>query len=153
MLRTTKNKSAAIAKAIKRDLLADRPDKYEALKCVACGRGYMARPPSGDDSTRFCSTRCREAYDAGFPAWDKNVELNGHHQTPLLTGWSVIVGPPGTVGSNPWQSVIDASEKKRRKIEKRKNRENKAAKSKASKRAKYESTNGPSVHFKPRKAA
>jgi len=82
----------------------------------------MASLPSGDDSTRFCSTRCREAYDAGFPVWDESAELYGHRLTPPLTGWRVIAGPPGTVGSNPWQSVIDASERKRRKIEKRKMR-------------------------------
>jgi hypothetical protein len=104
----------------------------------------MASLPSGDDSTRFCSTRCREAYDAGFPVWDESAELYGHRLTPPLTGWRVIAGPPGTVGSNPWQSVIDASERKRRKIEKRKMRKNRVAKSKASRRASYESTDGPS---------
>jgi hypothetical protein len=66
----------------------------------------------------------------------------------------VVVGSPDVeIGSNPYQSVIDASEEKRRKIEKRKMRKNIAVKSKASKRANGESTNGPSVHFKPRKAA
>src|SRR5260370_42312103 len=115
MLRTTKNKTAAIAKAIERDLLTDRPGRYEAPKCVACGRGYMASLLSGDDSTRFCSTRCREAYDADFPAWDENVELNGHRETPPLTGMRVVVGPPGVeIGSNPYRPVIDASERKRR---------------------------------------
>jgi hypothetical protein len=89
----------------------------------------MASLPSGDDSTRFCSTRCREAYDAGFPVWDESAELYGHRLTPPLTGWRV---------------VIDASERKRRKIEKRKMRKNRVAKSKASRRASYESTDGPS---------
>jgi hypothetical protein len=78
----------------------------------------------------------------------------GHRLTPPLTGVRVVVGPPDVeIGSNPYQSVIAASERKRRKIEKRKKRENSAAKSKASKRENCESTNGPSVHFKPRKAA
>jgi hypothetical protein len=90
-------------------------------------------------STRFCSTRCREAYDAGFPAWDENTEMNGHRLTPLLTELRVVVGPPDVeIGSNPYQSVIAASERKRRKIEKRKMRDNSAAKSKASMRASYE---------------
>jgi hypothetical protein len=102
----------------------------------------MVSLPSGDDSTRFCSTRCREAYDAGFPVWDANAELHGHRLTPPLTDWRVIAGPHGTVGLNPWRSVIDASERKRRKIEKRKMRKNRAAKSKTSRRANCESTNG-----------
>jgi hypothetical protein len=106
-------------------------------------RPHSSPPPSGDDSTRFCSTRCREAYDAGFPAWDENAEMNGHRLTPPLTGLRVVVGPPDVeIGSNPYQSVIAASERKRRKIEKRKKRENRAAKSKASKCASCESTNG-----------
>ena len=105
----------------------------------------MAMPLSGDDSTRFCSTRCREAYDAGFPAWDENAELNGHRLTPPLTEMRVVVGQPDVeIGSNPYQSVIAVSEKKRAKIEKRKMRDNSAAKSKASKRENYESTGSPS---------
>jgi hypothetical protein len=126
-------------------------DEPLTFRPPACGRGYMAMPLSGDDSTRFCSTRCREAYDAGFPAWDKNTELNGHHLTPPLTGLRVIVGPPDVeIGSNPYQSVIVVSEKKRAKIEKRKKRENTAAKSKTSKRVSGVSgvqvTNKPLVH-------
>jgi hypothetical protein len=69
--------------------------------------------------------------------------MNGHRLTPPLTGLRVVVGPPDVeIGSNPYQSVIAASERKRRKIEKRKKRENRAAKSKASKCASCESTNG-----------
>src|SRR6266404_9252534 len=35
----------------------------EPAACFSCGRSYSR----GDG--RFCSTRCRSAYDAGFPAY------------------------------------------------------------------------------------
>jgi hypothetical protein len=61
-----------LARAIERDLLAERPRSAPTPECFACGRGYTPMPPSGDDSTRFCSDRCREAFDAGLP---RNVDL------------------------------------------------------------------------------
>jgi hypothetical protein len=59
--------------------------------CFLCGKSYSPQPPTGDDSTRFCSAKCREAYDAGaMPA----VELNAFAVPP--EGWRVIAGPsPG----------------------------------------------------------
>ena len=59
-----------LAAAIAADLLAERPKSAPVPVCFACGRGYMAKPSEGDDSIRFCSVRCREAYDAGFPPYD-----------------------------------------------------------------------------------
>jgi hypothetical protein len=63
------------ASALTEKLLADRAavkakPKYKPTLCHACGRSYVYRAPFGDDSGRFCSTRCREAYDAGSPAYD-----------------------------------------------------------------------------------
>jgi hypothetical protein len=63
-------KTATLARIIERDLLTEDIARPEAPRCFACGRPYLPKPPSGDDSTRFCSTRCREAYDAGLPAHD-----------------------------------------------------------------------------------
>ena len=34
----------------------------------------------GDDSTRFCSARCREAYDAGFPPHDPRYHTKGNQR-------------------------------------------------------------------------
>jgi hypothetical protein len=55
-------KTAAIAAAIKRDLLRD-DDKpaSDITECFSCGRGMMYR------GNRFCSARCRDWYDAGNP--------------------------------------------------------------------------------------
>jgi hypothetical protein len=62
---------STLAKAIEADLLADKPvAKNDAMSCHACGRPYMYRGPRGDNSGRFCSDRCRDAYDAGLPAYD-----------------------------------------------------------------------------------
>jgi hypothetical protein len=75
-------------------LLDDRAKQRPAARaggCFLCGKSYSPQPPTGDDSTRFCSTKCREAYDAGaMPA----VELNAFAVPP--EGWRVIAGPaPG----------------------------------------------------------
>jgi DNA-directed RNA polymerase subunit M/transcription elongation factor TFIIS len=57
-------RTKAIANAIEKDLLADRPrSQHQSQLCFACGRSYI----NGDhDNPRFCSTRSREAFDNGF---------------------------------------------------------------------------------------
>lgn len=79
MMETTK-----LAAAIERDLLRDdAPTRTDITKCFVCRTGMMTR------GGRFCSDRCRSAYDSGFPAagqdwlWAKSG--------PLI----VIAGPPG----------------------------------------------------------
>ena len=55
-------RTEAIANAIEKDLLADRPQsQHQSQLCFACGRSYC----HGD--SRFCSPRCRNAFDAGAP--------------------------------------------------------------------------------------
>jgi hypothetical protein len=55
-------RTKAIANAIEKDLLADRPQsQHQSQLCFACGRSYC----HGD--SRFCSPRCRNAFDAGAP--------------------------------------------------------------------------------------
>jgi len=73
--------------ADERDLLRERPATPEAQTCFACGRSYA----KGDG--RFCSVRCRDAFDNGNPAYGQ-----ARAQAPS-TDWVVIAGPPGTVGS------------------------------------------------------
>ena len=120
-----------LTRILQQDLLLE-PEKAQIdPKCLSCGRPYLYKGPNGDNSGRFCSRRCREGFEAGAPAWDETREKNLHLLTPPLAGCRTIAGPPGTVGLNPWQSVIDASERKRRKLERRKNRKNKSARSKA----------------------
>lgn len=74
------NRSALIAQA------AADPAEFET--CFLCGR-------SGLRDGRFCSSRCRTAYDAGSPRHDP------HHARALaavpLDSWKVIAGPPGSV--------------------------------------------------------
>jgi hypothetical protein len=52
---------------IKRTLLEERPAAKVFPNCFCCGVTYS----KGDG--RFCSTRCRDAYDAGFPAYRPTV--------------------------------------------------------------------------------
>jgi hypothetical protein len=64
-------KVASLAAAIQRDLLRTERPKTSARECHTCGRPFMPRPSDGDDNTwAFCSARCREYYDAGWPAYD-----------------------------------------------------------------------------------
>jgi hypothetical protein len=38
-----------------------------SIECFGCGRPFIYRgPQQGDDNGRFCSDKCREAYDAGY---------------------------------------------------------------------------------------
>src|SRR6516165_5675024 len=54
-----------LAGAIARDILAARPARVGALMCFACDRPYS----QGDG--RFCSERCRAAFDAGLPPYER----------------------------------------------------------------------------------
>ena len=65
-------KTTTIARAIERHLLREREEKPNAPRCHACGRSYWHRepPPDNDHNRAFCSSRCRQAYDAGLPAHD-----------------------------------------------------------------------------------
>ena len=77
-----------------RAILADRNQtgpKYEPAHCFVCDRTYAPKPPSGDDSTRFCSATCRKAYDNGYPAYKPPIDV---FSVPIRD-WKVIAGPPG----------------------------------------------------------
>jgi hypothetical protein len=74
----------SLQKALERDLLADRPAKKKEATCFTCGRGYLPKPKE-DESNRFCSTRCREGFDAGAP-YDPAGKTNRY---------SLPIGPTG----------------------------------------------------------
>jgi hypothetical protein len=108
-------KPATLTAAIQRDLLrTDRP-KTDAPKCHTCGRPFVPRPNNdGDDNTwAFCSTRCREYYDAGWPAYDPDY-VRKITDVPLAA-WKVVAGPPG-IGSQYYAPVIEASERVRKRL-------------------------------------
>jgi hypothetical protein len=64
---TTEN-IATLAAALKADILStDRPSTpSSSIDCFLCGRSFTHRGHKGDLSGRFCSDKCREAYDAGY---------------------------------------------------------------------------------------
>jgi hypothetical protein len=81
-------KAATLAIAIQRDLLRTEPAKTETSTCFACGRPFSPRPGIGDDNThRFRSPRCREAFDNGFPPYESRPKLTNEP-------WRVVAGPP-----------------------------------------------------------
>jgi hypothetical protein len=63
-----------LAAAIVRDILLGRKSQQASATCFACGRSFhsaVTRDADGNQERgRFCSQRCREAFDAGFPAFD-----------------------------------------------------------------------------------
>jgi hypothetical protein len=82
------------SESLKRLFLEDRKQRAEQATvridgCFLCDRSYSPQPPTGDDSTRFCSAMCREAYDAGaMPARDIDPFAVPADQ------WRVVAGPP-----------------------------------------------------------
>jgi hypothetical protein len=67
---------SGLARAIAADLLRETPVSEAAPTCFACGREYTYGGPNA--SGQFCSTRCRDAYDAGVPQ---------HTQLPTPASW------------------------------------------------------------------
>jgi hypothetical protein len=53
---------SALADAIKRDILKDRPSAPASPTCFTCGRSF------GQGDSRFCSAKCRATFDDGFPS-------------------------------------------------------------------------------------
>src|SRR5215831_3924358 len=85
----------------KKEHMTTRPiDDEICATCFACGRGYC----KGDG--RFCSTRCREAFDAGFPpAKDESNYIRAMTNVPLAA-WHVVAGPPGIeIGARFYESI------------------------------------------------
>jgi hypothetical protein len=86
-------KTDALAAALKADLLrTDGPATPSIDDCFLCGRSFVYRGPTGDDSGRFCSDRCREGYDGGRRT---SEDLNPFK----ITKWRVIAG--GNPGYRP----------------------------------------------------
>ena len=70
-------------------IAGNRPiDDEICATCFACGRGYC----KGDG--RFCSTRCREAFDAGLPPAPDSHYARAMTNVPL-SAWRIVAGPPG----------------------------------------------------------
>jgi hypothetical protein len=93
-----------LADAIAQDLLAKRPAARVMPTCFACGRSYSKAAPLADDSgsSKFCSVRCRDAFDAaGLPPYDP-YQARALMQLPQ-TKWVVVAGPPGTIGTHPYR--------------------------------------------------
>jgi hypothetical protein len=102
---------------------AARP-KHEAPTCFSCGREFTHKGPQGDDSGRFCSSRCREWFDAGNPASESPaVTVERVNRVPLRA-WKVTAGPPGLeVGSGYYADILDRGLKRAKRIGKLSNDE------------------------------
>jgi hypothetical protein len=94
--------TATLAAAIERDLLRGEPARTYAPECFACGRSFLPRLSDGEDTGRFCSRRCREAYDAGLPPYDPD-QLKKLASRINPGGLRVVAGPPGLNGYDPLQ--------------------------------------------------
>ena len=112
-------------------------DRLAPIKCAACGRSVTRR----SRQQKYCSDRCRV-----FAAREKTAagalkvaeghrpsgsvtnppkllnQINGLQGTKSdfsdvpLANWRVVAGPPGTIGTNPWQSIINARARTRARL-------------------------------------
>jgi hypothetical protein len=94
----TTEKIATLAAALKADILRQSnstpSSSVECFLCL-CGRSYTYKGPSGDDSGRFCSDRCREVYDAGYRRAEPIDPFK-------ITKWRLVAGGnPGYLPSTP----------------------------------------------------
>jgi hypothetical protein len=86
-----------------------RDEALDARRCFVC-------PAMTSQASRFCSDRCREAFDAGFPPFDPN---SVRRLTSLpLNAWRIVAGPPGSAIGERYYS--DIPDRKRRPIRRRK---------------------------------
>jgi hypothetical protein len=73
----------------------------DPVECFLCGRGMVPR------GSRFCSPRCRKAFDCGFPRHDP------HHvrtlMSPPLRSWKVAAPTPGgpLIGSSYYGPILE----------------------------------------------
>jgi hypothetical protein len=98
-------KTDALAAALKADILrTDRPaTPTNITNCFACGGSYIYKGPNGENSGRFCSEKCREAYDAGYRRPALPAVKYGR-----LTAPSVSTGCPATQSGLPelgWKTL------------------------------------------------
>jgi hypothetical protein len=71
-----------------------RGEGDRAPECFACGRAYSR----GDG--RFCTTKCRDAYDAGFPAYTSTPTLRYGGPLRVVAG-----GAPGYLPKMPMKAT------------------------------------------------
>ena len=78
--------------------------------CFLCGR-------TGLRDRRFCSMRCRDAYDRGFPRHEPN------HARAILAAplgdWKIVAGPSGcAIGESYYGPLLErmSGRRKRRKV-------------------------------------
>ena len=76
------------------------PSQPDTIECLTCGRGIVYR------GIRFCSDRCRDAFDYGIPPHDPN-EVRRLTAVPL-DAWIIVAGPPGVaIGSRCLVQFVD----------------------------------------------
>jgi hypothetical protein len=69
---------------------ADVSAPQKIFTCFSCGQSMIYRGPQGDDSGRFCSSRCRDWFDAGNPPYDSHYASKSN---PLWYG--LLMGQHG----------------------------------------------------------
>ena len=92
--------------AIAAEILRDReraPSSHNVIDCFSCGRSFIYKEPRGDDSGRFCHSRCREWFDAGNPPY-----APASVTAVPIGDWKVVAGPPGLeLGASYYSPILD----------------------------------------------
>jgi hypothetical protein len=93
-------KTDALAAALKADILrpSTPPPTSASIDCFLCSRSFPYRGHKGDNNGRFCSDRCRQAYDAGYRRAEPVDPFK-------VTTWRVVAGSnPGYQPSTPMRA-------------------------------------------------
>jgi hypothetical protein len=99
--RNTSDMRSAIAETIRRDLLADTDEQVEVnagpiegrpTKCFCCRESFTYRRPADRDRNgRFCSRRCRDAYDLGVVSKPAKIVYRRSDGTELKPGFTKTI--------------------------------------------------------------
>lgn len=90
---------------------AETQEQPDIACCFVCGRSMIYR------GRRFCTERCREAFDDGFRPHDPNY-VRSLARVPL-GAWRIVAGPlDAKIGERCWDFVVDRPRriKRRRKV-------------------------------------
>ncbi len=87
----TTSRVKTLAAALKSEILRQPTSTpSSSIECFLCGASFTYRGPHGNDSGRFCSGQCREAYDRGWAAYNRGYALKDNPRW-----YSLTIGPKG----------------------------------------------------------
>ncbi len=91
-----------------REQRATRQSRHDIIACSSCGTTFVNK------GTLFCSTRCRDWFDAGNATYDQQREAERKLINAPLESLTVVAGPPDMIGRKPYAELFVAVADSRR---------------------------------------